>query len=256
MTDYLMRENAPLDEDIWAKIDDMVVTVARRTLVARRFIEMVGPLGWGVEVAPRFGFAYEQPYVAEQPEYIPLVQLSQAFKLRGKHLAIADQTPFALDLGAAAIAAMELAQAEDELVLGSLLKNPQCTSALGNWDTFGGPFGAISAAIGKLRASHFDAPFVLVMSPVRYAQLAGLMQQGQFELAMVQSIANGGIYQWPNMTDEKVMLISNAPWNLDLVVGQDFATAYEGNDGLDHLFRVFETVALRVKLPGAICILQ
>lgn len=256
MTDYLMRENAPLSEDIWAKIDDMVVTVARKTLVARRFIELVGPLGWGVEIAPKFGFAYEQPYVAEQPEYIPLIELSQTFKLRGKHLAVADQTPFALDLGAAAIAAMELAKAEDELLLGSLLKNPQCTSDLGDWTTPGGPFGAVSAAIGKLRADHFDAPFALVMSPAKYAQLAALMQQGQREIVMVQSIADGGIFQWPDMTDDKVMLIANAPWNLDLVVGQDIVAAYEGNDGLDHLFRVFETIALRVKRPGAICVLQ
>jgi len=256
MTDYLMRDAAPLGAEVWTKIDDMVVTVAKKTLVARRFIEMVGPLGWGVEIAPKFGFTYEQPYVAEQPEYIPLVELSQAFKLRGKHLAVADQTPFALDLGAAAVAAVELSKDEDELVLGSLLKNPQCTSDLGDWTVPGGPFWAVSAAIGKLRADHFDPPFALVMSPGKYAQLAGLMQQGQREIVMVQSIADGGIYQWPEMTDEKVMLIANAPWNLDLVVGQDIVTAYEGNDGLDHLFRVFETVALRVKRSGAVCILQ
>ncbi|NLG50457.1 MAG: bacteriocin family protein [Chloroflexi bacterium] len=256
MTDYLMRESAPLASETWAKIDDMVVTVARKTLIARRFIDLVGPLGWGVEISPRFGFDYEQPYVAQQPEYVPLIELSQTFKLRGKHLAVADQTPFALDLGAAAIAAMELAKDENELVLGSLLKNPQCTSDIGDWTTPGGPFGAISTAIGKLRANHFDGPFALVMSPARYAQLAALMQQGQREIVMVESIADGGIFQWPDMADDKVLLIANAAWNLDIVVGQDIVTAYEGNDGLDHLFRVFETIALRVKRPGTVCVLQ
>jgi len=36
-------------------------------------------------------------------------------------------------------------------------------------------------------------------------------------------------------------------------VAQDLITAYMGNEGLDHLFRVMETLVLRVKRPGAIC---
>jgi uncharacterized linocin/CFP29 family protein len=40
---------------------------------------------------------------------------------------------------------------------------------------------------------------------------------------------------------------------LDLAIGQDLVTAYRGNEALDHLFRVMETNALRVKRPQAIC---
>ncbi len=256
MSGYFMREEAPFGASVWEKIDDMVVTVAKRTLVARRFIEMVGPLGWGVEVAPKADFNFEQPYVAGQLSYIPLIELSRDFKIRGKHLAVADQTPFALDLGAAAIATMELAKEEDRQVLGSLLQNAQCTSEIEDWASPGGPFGAISTAIGKLRTTGFDAPFALVMSPARYAQLAGLMQPGWRELKMIMAIADGGIFQWPEMNNDSVMVVSNAPWNLDLVVGQDMVTAWIGNDGLDQVLRVLETIALRVKRPGAVCVLR
>ena len=43
--------------------------------------------------------------------------------------------------------------------------------------------------------------------------------------------------------------------NFDLAIAQDLITAYMGNEGLDHLFRVMESLVLRIKRPGAICVL-
>jgi uncharacterized linocin/CFP29 family protein len=42
--------------------------------------------------------------------------------------------------------------------------------------------------------------------------------------------------------------------NVDFVIAQDLITAYLGPEGMDHLFRVFESVILRVKRPESICI--
>ena len=52
MSEYLMRDGAPFGEEGWAKVDGMVMDVMKKNLVARRFVEFVGPLGWGVEVVP------------------------------------------------------------------------------------------------------------------------------------------------------------------------------------------------------------
>jgi uncharacterized linocin/CFP29 family protein len=41
-----------------------------------------------------------------------------------------------------------------------------------------------------------------------------------------------------------------------LAVSEDFETAYLGEEGLNHPFRVFETVVLRIKRPSAICTLE
>jgi uncharacterized linocin/CFP29 family protein len=48
------------------------------------------------------------------------------------------------------------------------------------------------------------------------------------------------------------MVLSLGAYNFDLAVGQDLITAYEGNEGLDHLFKVLETLVVRVKRPDAI----
>ena len=52
---------------------------------------------------------------------------------------------------------------------------------------------------------------------------------------------------------DKGLVLSLGAFNFDLVIGQDLITAYQGNEGLDHSFRVLETLALRVKRAGAIC---
>jgi len=259
MYGYLMREAAPFGPEVWAKIDEMVVNIVKKTLVGRRFVEIVGPLGWGVEMAPKQGFASENGAVVAGPAvYAPLQEVSQDFLLRAKHLVMAEQTPFGLDLGAVAIAAMNLAKAEDKAVIGGLLAKAGCKSELKDWTVAGEPFQAIADAIAKLQASGATGPYALVLGSANYAKLAGLMRGYGRELEMVEKLVKGGIFQY---NDEKVlagkaMVASLGAWNFDLVIGQDVATAYLGNDNLDQRFRIFETLLLRVKLPESICVLS
>ncbi|MEN6479635.1 MAG: family 1 encapsulin nanocompartment shell protein [Anaerolineales bacterium] len=258
MSDYYMRDAAPIDAATWAKIDDMVVTVAKKTLVGRRLLHLVGPLGWGVELVPVFGFTESDgaAVVTDTTEYLRLIENSQEFILKAKQLAMASQTPFGLDLGAVATAASKLTRAEDEVVIGGMLKAAGTTSALGDWDTLGGPFQAVATAIARLQAAEVDGPFALVLSPAMFARLASLMREGRRELDLVSKLVEEGIFQSRNMPDDAVLVVSPQPWNADLVVGQDIVTSYVGNEGLDQRFRVFETLALRVKRAEAFCVLK
>jgi uncharacterized linocin/CFP29 family protein len=259
MSDYLMREDAPITEEVWAAIDEMVVTVVTKILVGRRVIDLVGPLGWGVEVAPLFAFTEEDGAAIATPttEYAQLEEIAQEFVLRGKQIAISRQTPFGMDLGAVAIAATGLAKAEDGIILGGLASRGECSGELGDWNTMGGPFRAVADAIAQLRATGFDGPFAAIMSPAMYARLAGLFEYGRRELDLVQSLLAAGIYQSTDpAVAEQVLVLSPQPWNMDLVVGQDVTTAWLGNEGLDQRFRVFETLILRLKRPGAVCVLK
>lgn len=259
MSDYLMREDAPIAEELWAAIDEMVVTVMRKILVGRRVLDMVGPLGWGVEVAPMFGFTEEDgaSVVAARTEYAPLEELSQEFALRARQIAISRQTPYTMDLGAVAIAATNLARAEDALVLGGLATLSQCSGELGDWGTLGGPFSAIANAVAQLQNTGFDPPYAAVMSPGMYARLASLFEYGRRELDLVHSLLGAGIYQSVDASvANQVLVLSPQSWNMDLVVGQDATTAWLGNTGLDQRFRVFETLLLRLKRPGGVCVLR
>lgn len=258
MYEYLMRDTAPFGPDTWAKIDEMVVTVVTKNLTGRRFLTLVGPLGWGVEQAPLFGFenADGADVATDTIEYVPLKEIQKEFVLKAKHMSVADASPFALDLGAVAIAATKLAQAEEKLVLGGLMQTAEASAPLGDWDKIGGPFKAIADATAAMRQSGYDGPFALALGPAMYARLVSLMEHGRREIHMVEKLVEDGIFQSTAMPDDKVMLLSPQAWNMDLVVGQDVVTAYVGNEGLDHRFRVFETLALRVKRAGSICVLS
>ena len=155
-----------------------------------------------------------------------------------------------------AIAATKLAKEEDELVVRGLANAAGCTGELGDWDTPGGPFRVVSMATAQLLAADYDAPYALVLNPTAYARLASLMQHGRRELDLVERLVGVGIFQSTNLPDGQALVVSPASWNFDMVVGQDVVTAYLGNQGIDHLFRVFETLVLRVKRPGAICVLK
>ena len=102
----------------------------------------------------------------------------------------------------------------------------------------------------------FYAPYALVLNPMMYARLASLMQKGRRELELVEKLVQAGIFQSTTVPKDQAMVVSPQPWNFDLVLGQDVVTAYMGNGGMDHLFRVFEALVLRVKRPGAICVLK
>ena len=259
MSDYLMRDAAPIDEKGWEEIDEEVVEIVSKNLVARRFTRLMGPLGWGVEQAPVFGFETKDgaSEAKDAPSYVPLEQLSQFFVLKAKHLAMAASSPFGWDKGPIAIAATKLAQAEDGLVLGGLLKaKGQLSAPLGDWDTMGGPFKAVATALATMRDKGYDGPFALVMDPGMFARLASLMQQGRRELDLVEKLVTAGIFQSTQMPADTVLVTSPQPWNYDLVVGQDVVTAYVGNEGLDHRFQIFETLALRIKRAGSVCVLR
>jgi uncharacterized linocin/CFP29 family protein len=265
MDELLMRDATPFGDEVWAAIDGMVVEVLKKTLVGRRVLEMVGPLGWGVEQAPLFSFASNGIAVAEVSGYLQLQELREEFMIRAKHLAIASHTPFQLDLGAVAIAATRLAYQEDTLILEELMQKAALTGDLGNWDEPNGPFSTIANVVAQFEQEGMGGrygvagPYVMILSPMMYARLASLVYGqglGRRELDMVENLLGGGIYTTTRMPDNKVLLLSPQPWNMDLVVGQDAVTASLGNEGIDHFFLLFETLALRVKRPEAIFVLS
>src|SRR4051812_37248131 len=50
--DFLGHHENPLLESEWQRLNETVIQVARRSLVGRRFIDLYGPLGPGVQTVP------------------------------------------------------------------------------------------------------------------------------------------------------------------------------------------------------------
>lgn len=249
MSDYLMRNAAPLLEKEWQAVDGLVVKIAREFLVGRRFLDLVGPFGAGTEMVP--------VGVGEARKHIPLTTIEQSFMLHWRDIEASRKLGVPVELGAAAKAAMACARMEDELVLGGLWDAAEKGVPVGDWAKAEGPLESVVAATETLFQDGFFGPYAVVMSPDLYTHTQRVSHgMGRMVGKLMADVAEGGMFRSQLLGEMQGIVLALGTYNFDLVVGQDMVTAYEGNEGLDHNFRVLETIALRVKRAGAICKLE
>jgi len=91
---------------------------------------------------------------------------------------------------------------------------------------------------------------------VTYARLLRPLNGMQLEIKLVEEVTEAGVFQTPALDGKQAVVMGVGPENMDLAIGQDLVTAYLGPEGMEHRFRLVETVALRIKRPAAICVLQ
>lgn len=282
MADFLMREDAPLTPGEWQRVDDIVVSVARQILVGRRFISLTGPLGVGTQVVALDTIAGAEACLHDESgcacgleecdavrvtgrRYVAVPLIHKDFMLAWRDIETGRQSG-GLDLGPAAAAAMFVARAEDELIFkghpehgypGLLNVEGRQTLALSDWKTSGNALNDVAAAAQALAEAGFYPPYALVVSPALYGLLQRVYKNsGELEIELVEEIAEGGIFQSPALAPKQALLVAQGPYLMDLAVAQDMITAYVGPEGMDHRFRVLESLVLRVKQPGAICVLE
>jgi uncharacterized linocin/CFP29 family protein len=275
VTDFLMRDDAPLTGEEWERLDDVVVSVASRLLVGRRAIKLAGPFGMGTQVVPLDTIEGAEACVhgEESPacvgdecdvvrvsgrKYIPVPVIHKDFMLAWRDIEAARQSGRALDLAPAASASALAALAEDRMIFqdGLLAAEGRQTMSMSDWEASGNAMNDVVAAVATLRGAGLAGPYALVVSPFLYGMLQRpFKNSGRSERKLVGSVADGGIFQSPALDTNQAVLVAHGAQYLDLAVAQDLVTAYLGPEGMDHRFRVLESLALRIKQPGAICVL-
>jgi uncharacterized linocin/CFP29 family protein len=177
------------------------------------------------------------------------------FILSWRDVAANRQIGLGLELGPAGAAAASCARAEDEHVFDALLTaEGRNTVALQDWDEPGAALDNVVQATERLVEAGFYGPYALVVSPALYAKTQRVFHgMGRTVGKLIGEIVEGGMFRSPILRSSEGLILSLGAHNLDLVIAQDLTTAYMGNDGLDHLYRVMESLVLRIKRPGAIC---
>ncbi len=278
MIDLLARGDAPLTDSEWAAIDNIVVQAATRQLVGRRFISVFGPLGAGlqdvifdtfsgieeaaVDMLGRGDENVVQP-LDRRHQNLPLIY--KDFIVFWRDIESSRRIGLPLDVAAAAAASAFVAQKEDDIIFngdpalgfqGLLTATGRNKVEAHNWDEAGGAFEDVVAAIQKLVAGGFYGPYAVAVSPRRFAQMHRVYANtGVLEINHIRDVATAGVYQSPAIADYGVV-VSTGVQNLDIAIAQDYVTGYLGPANLNHPFRVMESVALRIKRPGAICTLE
>jgi uncharacterized linocin/CFP29 family protein len=277
--DYLQREQAPLGVDQWAALDQTVVRTAQSMLIGRRFISLVGPFGPGVEALPSdtvaggaagqidlLGNDEAQAVAIERRSFLPLPLLYKDFWVHWRDLEASRQLGVPLDLGKAAAAAAATAQAEDRLVFDGHpeLGLPGLRAVEGrqmlpmrDWDSAGQAFADVVEGVRALTQAGFTGPYALAVSPRLYADLNRIFDaSGVLELEQVEKLARRGVYPTAVLAERTALLVDSGAQNMDLAVGLDLSTAYVESSNLNHRFRVIESLVLRIRRPGAICLFE
>jgi uncharacterized linocin/CFP29 family protein len=279
MTDYLLREQAPLTSEQWERIDAAVEDTGRRALVGRRIVPVSGPLGGGVQVVPEYVFrGTDRGGVdllgesdtgvvrASERRFLPLPLLYKDFRLHWRDLQVQRELNLAIDTGPAEAAAAVVARTEDDLVFngspelgleGLLTAAGRGVLAVSDWNAMGNAFRDVVAATQYLTDAGFYGPYAVVASPRMYAAMNRVYENtGVLEIEQVQKLAGGGVYRSASIPDGRALVSAVGASNMDLVVGQDLAVAYLASENLNHDFRVMESVVLRIKRPQAIVTLE
>jgi len=277
--DILDRKAAPLNENEWTRIDEAVVTTARRMLVGRKVIEVLGPLGSGVYSIPYSVFSgksatgidmvgEEDSFVVEPTSRatINLPMLYKDFKIMWRDVEADRHLGLPLDVSTAAVASNYVAVQEDNLIFngnkglghdGLFSTKGRQVVKIGNWDETGTALGDVVKAVGALSEAGHYGPYAMVVSPILFGRMVRMYgNTGMLELDQVKAIISGGVYYSNVITGSKAVIVATGGHNLNLAVGQDMVTSYMGPTNMNHVFRVLETTALLVRRPDAICTIE
>jgi uncharacterized linocin/CFP29 family protein len=273
------HDENPLDEREWEHLKAVVIDVARRRLVGRRIIDIHGPLGAGVQTIVhdhftgttmgQLGLTGEgdpdpMRSVRREAGIIPII--SKDFILHWRDLETSRLTGVALDTAIAAGAAAFCADREDHLVFfgdsemgyeGLTTVEGRLTLDLGDWTVPGQPFSDVVRATESLvQAGHYG-PYALVVTPELYSQMHRVHPgTSVLEIAHIREIVTDGVYQSSILGKNRAVIVSTGRQNFDLAVAQDLTVAYLGAENMNHPFRVFESVYLRIKRHSSICTLE
>jgi len=269
--DYLSREGSPISADLWEKIDDAVVSAARKILTGRRFISIYGPLGAGIqsinvdniseldEVEGSISVIKGRTY-----QHIPLI--NQDFLLLWRDLEFSGQMGLPVDLSPASRAASLCALKEDELIFlgndelgykGLLTEDGIVKLPVSDWSEGENPFKDISAGLARFIENGIVGKKVLVVSPNLFVQLQRIQPgTGMTEYDRISKLLEGNIFTTPVLKSNKAVLVCPEPQNMDLAVGQDMITSYLETKNLNHCFRIIETILLRIKNKEAVIVFE
>lgn len=279
MADFLGHAENPLREEEWARLNETVIQVARRSLVGRRILDLYGPLGAGVQSIPHdeytgvtsgaIDIVGEQETAtvftdARKFKTIPLIY--KDFLLHWRDIEAARTHNMPLDVSAAAGAAALCAQMEDELIFygdpklgheGLMNATGRLSANIGDWSEPGQGYMSIVEATRKLNEHGHYGPYAVVLSPRLFSLLHRIYEKtGVLEIETIRQLAADGVYQSNRLRGESGVVVSTGRENMDLAVAMDMVTSYLGASNMNHPFRVLESLILRIKHPDALCTLE
>lgn len=269
----------PLSREQAVWLQQQIVSEARRTLVARRFLGIWGPIGAGLEsiTVEEYGPDSDgeielsgdhdpSPIEGAQKRLLRVPILYKDFVLHWRDVQFASQLGAPLDASRAVRAGHSVADREDQLLFngeprfqleGLLNATGRNRITRSDWSVYGQAYRDIVAATELLLEHSHHRPFALAVSAKDYARLVR-QREGEFapEITSIRGLCDDGLFTSPAIPEGRSVVLSTGDQNFDIAMTQDFTLDYLSEKDHDYLFRVFECLVLRIKRPKAICTIE
>ncbi|MCE5323402.1 bacteriocin family protein [bacterium] len=263
---YLGREDFSGSEEVFSRLDEIVISSAKSQLSARKLLDIEGPYGLALKSIPLPDKTIKEsdPKVtAGNMLAVPLIETT--FSLGARDLAAFESSGFSLDTEAVASAAMNMASAEDVLIFegskelgieGLLNAKGTQSSKLGSWEEIGSAANDIIKALSTLDVSGFHGPYLLALSPNLYNLLYKRYPQGnQTEMQHVESMVGSSVIKAPGIKNGGVLLAAGKQF-ASIIIGQDMTTGYIGPEDERFVFSISESLTPYIKVPASVCVLK
>ncbi len=245
----------PADPPGEERFEEKVSRLFRGVADSARTIRKVFPvtvLGPGIDYVVALSVGFSEAGVGVESEtVIPLREVAIEFivpqRLIDRHERLGEPLEPLVEY-----AAKRFVAEEEKLLVTRLLEaKDSLRTSIGSWERPGEAVDDVARAVAELEAEGFRGPYVLLVSPQRYAKLLAVHERtGIMELARIEKLAK--VVKTPFLSHEQAILVSAEKTGLDIVVGVDTQVDYIGLEGTGHRFRAWETIALRVFNPHAV----
>lgn len=273
-----MYPEASLTMGEWHELDQTVFDSVKKQLVGRRFIDIYGPLGEGVQSitndifdspdrgAISFHGEDSQLSVPSRRVTLTVPMLYKDFVLYWRDIQQAKTLNSPIDFSPAANAAQQCALLEDDLIFngssefnldGIMTVKGKLSHIRTDWMESGNAFSDVVEARNKLLRMGHTGPYALVLSPELYA-LVHRVHQGThvLEIEHIRELMTAGVFQSPMIKGGTGVVLDAGRQNIDLAIASDFDTVFLDVDNMNYHFRVYEAIVPRIKRPTAICTLE
>jgi len=187
---------------------------------------------------------------------LPLCELSSRFKVSQRAVDYATKAREAVEIPEAVKAILGLALEEEKIVVESLIRDGKVRLPVSKWDEPGISVLDVAKAVAELSRLGFRRPYLLVVSIPRYTKLLSVSEKtGVTDLERVKAIVDDVVAS-PVVPEDKALLISATPEVLDVVYGGNAEVDYIGPEDGYHAFRAWSSVALRLKLPSGVVVME
>jgi uncharacterized linocin/CFP29 family protein len=266
MNNYLNRDDSPFDQNLWRYLDEMVSTIARGQLNARRLLYTGNPTG----LDSQFIMGGAEKRIENDVEIVVprgnfLTQLSTRFEISSRDIAMFMKTGIQFDMASLLKSVMNVSEQEDLLlfygseqsgVKGLINSDGIHKIPASPWKQVGDIISMVLSGIDVLDKAGFRGPYALGLSPQLYNKLFTKYPQADIlEMDHMKTLVTDGVLKINFLHQGGILMMSNKEFQ-SIILGQDLMAGFEGASGRDYIFTLSETIALKVNVPESIVLFE